>query len=682
MAVLCIVFQAPAAPQGGSAAQAALNGLVPSADFGSFPLYFAANRGQAADGVLFEARTGRYRLELTARGLDFYSECGVSRMRFKGSRPDARIGAADPAAYRVNYFQGSRPDEWLTDIPTSEAVIYEGLYPDIDLKVYGAERQVEYDWLVRSGADPAAVAFSFEAAGDVLIDADGNLVVGHGSGEIVHRAPSAYQDIDGRRVAIEASFEARSGGTYGFRVGRYDRSRDLVIDPYVIGYSTYVGTDTKDLATAIGVDGEGAVYIAGMKYEMPYKTPPLGPFDRSDVFVTKIAPDGLSLVYTSYFPVGKTFKGWVKPDLAVDAAGNAYLVGVTGSNKFPVKNAFQSEFQGGNDDGFIVKLAPTGKTLVFSSYLGGGDSDGATGVAVDAKGAVYIAGVTRSADFPLARPFQNKPGSLLYKDDSFLTKLAPSGRNLVFSTYLGGSNIDQAEDVALDAAGSAYVVGSTESTDFPLAEPLQLKHQGMRDFFVTKFAPDGRSLSYSTYLGGSSEDEAYSVAVDGKGCAIVAGCTYGKFRLKNAFQTVRKGMAEAVIAKLAPTGKGLVFSSYLGSMDVDYAYGVAVRADGVIAVAGMTKSLGFPLMEAVQKGRRGGQDAFLTLIPAKGGSLLFSTYLGGGLADNGQAVIFDAEGRILVTGYTNSLNFPFKDGVQDEFAGGGWDSFVTRYQVK
>ncbi|MBN2206522.1 MAG: SBBP repeat-containing protein [Candidatus Aminicenantes bacterium] len=680
--VCSVVFAASAVPQGRGAGPAATALVGRSADFGSLPLYFIANHGQSSDGVLFEARTSRYTLALTAQSLAFRTgRAETSRVRFAGARSDAKVSAADPADYRVNFFYGSGPDAWMTDIPTATAIVYEGLYPGVDLKVYGVERQVEYDWIVRAGADPAAIAVEIEG-GRARINADGDLVVAGASDKLVHRAPVAFQDIDGRRVAVEASFERRGDAVFGFCVGPYDRTCDLVIDPYIISYSTYVGTGYKDMATAIGIDDAGAVYIAGYRYEfVEIASPPPDAYDRNDNFVTKIAPDGRSLVYTSYFSVGKPNRDWVRPDLAVDAAGNAYLVGITNSTTFPVKNALRAKYQGGDNDGFIVKIAPTGKSLVFSSYIGGGGHDAVSGVAVDAEGAVYLTGETTSANFPLAKPFQKKPASLTYLE-AFLMKLAPTGKSLVFSTFLGGSAYDWGESVAVGADGAVYVTGLTGSADFPTVSAAQARKKGRRDFFISKFAADGQSLAYSTYLGGTADDYPYGIAVDRDGSAVVVGYTMGRFPVKNAFQSERRGQSEAVVAKLSPKGNSLVFSSYLAGIDTDIAYGVAVAANGVIAVTGMTESADFPVKGALQKSRKGGEDAFLTLIPATGGKVLFSTFLGGRYADSGHAVVFDTDGRILVTGWTNSTDFPFKDGCLDAFQGGRWDSFVTRYEVK
>lgn len=682
-AVIGLVIGAAAVPRAGSAEPASQLAVGRSADFGSIPLYFVANHGQAAAGVLYEARASRYRLAVTAQGLAMTAGRGTAvRMVFEGARPDVRVAAADPAACRVNYFFGSGPDEWKTDIPTARAVSYEGLYPGVDLKVYGVERQVEYDWVVRAGADPAAIAVRFEGADEAVLDGDGNLVLRSAAGELVHRAPVAFQDIEGRRAAVDASFEARLDGSFGFRVGRYDRLRDLVIDPYILGYSTFVGTGFKEMASAIGVDATGAVYIAGMNYEfIELTTPPPDAYDRSDNFVTKIAPDGQSLVYTSYFPVGQVNRDWVWPDLAVDAAGNAYLGGLTNSNKFPVKNAYQATYQGGRNDGYLVKLAPTGKRLLFSTYLGGKGHDAVTGVAVDAAGAVYLTGETDSPNFPLANPIQKKLGGAR-RLDAFVTKLAPTGKSLVYSTYLGGSDFDRGVGIAVDEAGGAYVTGLTESLNFPLVQPLQAKNRGNNDFYVSKVAPDGRSLSYSTFLGSATFDLPKDIAVGKDGCAVVVGYSGGSFPVKNAFQSVRKGSRDAVVAKLSATGKALVFSSFLGGVESDIARGVAVRDDGVIAVVGDTESAGFPRKGAVQTARKGFRDGFVALIPAAGKSLLFSTYLGGKYEDFAMAAAFDAQGRTLVAGYTMGPDFPVQDAAQAVFNGGKWDSFVTRFEVK
>lgn len=655
-------------------------------DFGSIPLHFIPNSGLYDAPALFYARTSRYTLWLTKNGLVFDvmsrrasgapAERSVLRLEFRGTNPDPDVVAADPSEYRVSYFEGNDPSRWLTGIPTSSTVVYRGVYPRIDLKIYGVEREVEYDWVVKPGGDPALIRFVYEDAQRTDIEKDGSLVVEAGLGGFKHGKPVAYQIIEGRRRTVEAAFMKAGKNEYGIKLGSYDKSLDLIIDPYIMAYASYLGGSLTESVGGLVVDGEGAIYIAGYTSSPNFPAPSRSAAARSDEFVTKISPDGTSLVYTAFLGIGAIDKYFELPGLAVDAAGAAYLAGMTGSPNFPVKNAFQKKYGGGLHDGYVAKIAPDGKSLVYSSYLGGDGADTCLSIAVDAKGAAYVTGYGGSSNLRMKNPFQEKNSGL---NDGFVSKVAPNGKSLVYSTYIGGTLDEWTQGIAVDSFGAAYIAGLTESHDFPLKNPYQKANKGSGDLFITKFAPDGQSLVFSTLLGGPGYDEVLVIALGAGGTVYIAGHTEGAFPLKKPFQPARKGPTDAIVAELAADGQSLVFSTYLGGSGEDWCNGLAVDRDGAVLVTGETGSSNFPKKDACQPIKKGDYDAFVTKFSPTGQSLLFSTFLGGSGSDFGFRIAAGVGGEIYVAGRTNSLGFPLLKPYQKKYGGGDYDLFLSKY---
>ena len=317
--------------------------------------------------------------------------------------------------------------------------------------------------------------------------------------------------------------------------------------------------------------------------------------------------------------------------------------------------------------------------LVYSSYLGGSDDDEANSVAVDSTGAAYVAGDAESPDFPKVSAFQTTYGG---STDVFVSKFSAAGNTLLYSTFLGGQGDDELEEIAVDGAFSAYVTGSTTSPNFPTKSALQGVYKGGQDAFVTKLAPAGNALVYSTYLGGTGEDAGYCLMVDGLGSAYVTGYTTSvDFPIASAYQNVNHGGRDAFVAKLAPAGNTLEYSTYLGGSSLDIGFNIAVDGSGSAYVAGCTESTDFPIWSAYQIVYQGGCDPFVAKLGPGGNTLVYSTYVGADMnantMDQSEGIAVDQFGSAYVTGSTSSAIFPTHSAFQTALAG-GLDVFVTK----
>ncbi len=557
----------------------------------------------------------------------------VLRMRVVGANPVAKAKGEEELPGKANYFIGNDPHKWRTNVPTYAKVKYQGVYPGVDLVFYGNQRQLEHDFVVAPAADASRIELRLEGSKRLSLDAEGNLDIAVESGEVHLRKPLIYQVGSGGRREIPGGYVLNGARELAFKVGAYDHSKPLVIDP-VLTYSTYLGGSGHDQTGRVTVDSRGNAYVTGGTNSADFPTTPEAFQTRLVVgaynaFVTKLNPAGSALVYSTYLG-GSVFD--VGEGIAVDSMGNAYVTGLTQSSDFPTTpTAFQTALAG-SSNAFVTKLSPSGSALVYSTYLGGaGAYSGYSGlgfaITVDRLGDTFVTGWTESTSFPTTPgAFQT---ALAGSQNAFVTKLNPSGSALAYSTYLGGSNVEYCYGVAIDSSGSAYAEGETTSANFPTtAGAFQTTLAGPQNTFVTKFSPDGSALAYSTYLGGSGEDFGGGIAVDSSGNAYVTG-TAGSSNFPTtpeAFQTTLAGAQNAFVTKLNPSGSALVYSTYLGGSRADGGNGASVDSSGNAYVVGDACSSDFPTTpDAFQTSLKACPGAFVTKLNPAGTALTYST---------------------------------------------------------
>ena len=628
----------------------------------SLPAFFIPNAGQADPGIRYMVETPGLNAGFTATSAVFQLGQLTLRVEFAGANPHAIIDGEDRLGAAANFLIGSQPRNWKTNLPTYQKILYRNLYPGIDMTYGAAGHRIKSEFLVAPGADPQQIRLQYSGVERISIEANGDLLVSGARAEAREEAPVIFQNgvqIPGRYILLDAH-------TVGFEIDAFDASLPLVIDP-VISYATYVGGTGMSAVTALAIDSSGDLYATGWTESLNFQI--AAPIQASngggvDAFVVKLNPSGTSLLYATYIGGTGDDRGAA---IAVDSLGEAYVAGSTESANFPLVNPAGSNL-GGGQDAFALKINALGNLLVYSTYLGGTNTDYGYAIAVDASGNAYVSGDTLSANFPISSgAAQTTFGGT---QNVFVTKLTSAGA-VVYSTFLGGAGVDNAGGIALDSSANAYVAGGTTSTNFPTHGAIQSSSGGYQDAFLTKISASGSQFGYSTYLGGNgggggSPEEATAIAVDSSGSAYIAGATNStNFPVTaGAFQTQFIATQAAFAAKVNPAGSALVYSTYLGGSAFNWANGIAVGAGGIAYVDGFTSSFDFPIVAATQSTFGGLYDAFVSVFNTSGSSLSFSTYFGGTGSDSANAVAVDSSGNIYIGGQTNSVNLTTLDPIQ------------------
>ncbi len=685
------------------------------------------------------------------------AESAVVRMQFVGANAQAPVSGDAELPGKINHLTGNDPAQWRVGLAMFAKVRVSGLYPGVNLVYYGNQQQLEYDFDIAPGANPQAIAIHFDGADKISVNAQGELILSLAGGEIRQPKPVIYQVMDGVRKEIAGGYRLVDAHTVAFAIGQYDRSQPLVIDP-VLSYSTYFGGSAGETAYAVALDASGNVYITGQTFSKEFST--TNTFSTPGAFQTNFAGGKLTgdaFVFKLYasngVPAYITYLGGSADDgafgVAVDAAGNAYVTGFTDSPDFPVTNSIPGGVPGLPNstnisgildksfgyypvDAFVTELDPSGSKLIYSTYLGGSGMDCGLGIAVDTAGAAYVTGFTYSSNFPTVNALQKQActNSFYFNANAFIAKISPGGTNLAFSTYFGGINFDEGRGIAVDTnTGCVYVTGFTASTNFPTVNavvqqlvwtnievtrsstnyvPITNSLDGYLlngcltnktssfDAFVAKFDSTGTNLLYSTFLGGTNNDMAYSIAVDTNGAAYVTGWTVST-NFPNTLGTSIPGLHSFVATNISlgvlatnvfltkivtvvtngTTNAVIAWSAVFGGEGVDIGYGVAVDPAGEVFVTGSASSTNFPtfnvptLMRYTNSGK---SDAFVIAFNTNATALLYSTYLGGKKNDYGYGIAVYTNGDAYVVGQTLSTNFltliadyPTRNGTNDAF---------------
>lgn len=679
--------------------------LQAAGGFAKQPLGFESNLGQFDPQVKFLSQGPGYSLMLGAtkavfafQGRPAAPTLGANpavkpkaaaapvlfELNLLGANPASQVSGQAEQTAKSHYFTGSNPAKWQTEVSHYGRVLYKDIYPGIDLVYYGnSQDQLEYDFIVAPGTDPTRIKLEIAGASNLEITSQGALQIALPTGNLTQPAPLIYQEKDGKRQTVEGSYQLSGplNNQLSFDLKSYDTGLPLVIDP-VINYASYFGGSVDDFGYGITVDGSGNTYITGSTLGTGFPT--TGGLDTSfnggtilgDAFVSKFSSSG-ALVYSTFLGGSGDDSGTA---IKVDSSGNAYVTGNTNSTDLPGTTGLDNTFGGGSGSGdaFFSKLNSSG-SLTFSTYLGGSNDETAEGIALDSSNNAYVTGTTNgdsgTDNFPVSNARQSTFGG--GSNDAFVTKFNSSG-GVVYSSYLGGNGSELAGGIAVDSSGNTYVTGGTTSTNFAIMSPYQATRKGARDIFVTKLTSSG-ALAYSTYLGGSDEDNASGIAIDSDGNFIVTGTTISAdFPTKNPYLTFTDGFEHVFVTKFNSTGK-LVYSTYLGGDITDFAGGIAVDAWGNAYVTGNTYSDDFPTLYPKQSNSGGSSDAFITQLTFDG-SLGFSTYLGGSDDDYGTAIAVDTGGNVYLTGYTLSTDFPTTSPAQGSNAGGN-DAILAKLNV-
>lgn len=661
---------------------------------GKLPLAFEENQGQLDPAVKFHSRGPGYQLFLTAQeavmvfsgdrktkqsvdtetttpGRD--RQTGGIRMRFEGGNQAPVVKGIEPLGFKTNYFVGAEPAQQFTDIANYARVNYTSIYPGVDLVYYGNQQRLEYDLLVAPRAKPQQIRVSFSGVNRISLSENGDLILDTTAGELTFHKPVAYQNVAGKRKTIDAEYILADNGQVAFNLGSYDVSKPLVIDP-IVSYSYPFWGWAEDIA----VDVEGNAYVTGSTgYTSAYPTvlPATGGYQTKqlgdeDAYVVKLSPSGTKVLYATY--LGARGSHAYGKSIAVDASGNAYVTGETNSSNFPVTTgAYQTTFQDSqttySTTSFLTKLNATGNALIYSTFV---NVASVADIAVDGTGNAYLTGVAHSLTTTTGSFQPTNPNSSGGKSP-FVAKLNPSGTAMVYATYLGGASSDEARAIAADANGYAYITGNSYSTNFPLVNALSSTPIGV---FVAKLNPTGTGLLYSTCLG-----PAYSsdIAVDAAGQAFVVGTTgHDNFPVTPGVFQPTKGYpgtdaSNGFITKLSTTGT-LMYSSFIGGNDTPYNFDrlatqVAVDPAGYAYIGGSAYSRRFPVIDSIGgtiNASSSDDDSwpFVAKVSPAGDRLVYSTLIGArSLGKKLTGMASDSNGSVYAVGFMDLSSLAYSE---------------------
>jgi Beta-propeller repeat len=706
ISIISTLLLAPVACRG-----AAIPSALTSSPYEQAGLRFESNQGQTDQQVRFLARGHGFQLFLTDEGATLTQPKASGKatawnMRWVGTQPSATPTGDQALPGTVTYLHS---DKHLS-VASFAKVAVQNIYSGIDLTYGGDRNQIAFDFAVAPGADPEQIAMEV-TGGEIKIDQKGDLVLDGGA---LHQPkPQLYQDTQGRRVAVQGHYVLVAHNKVGIRTGNYDRSKPLYIaqDLSVLAVTNNNGEDT---AYFLALDAQGNIYVTGRTQTLAFPVTPRayqGAYGggSNDTYVAKLTPNASQLIYATYlggngaeFPFA----------LALDAAGNAYVSGNTSSTNFPTTpGALQTSYRGGDTDAFLTVINSQGTGLIYSTYLGSSGTDKGYGVALDAAGNIYTSGYAGASDFPVTSgAYQKVYGG--GASDAFVVKLNPA-KQLVFSTFIGGSGTDIVFGMVGNSAGEMYLTGQAGS-GFPVSTGQTVYGGGNGDAYALKLNAAGNSVLYSTYVGGSLIDAGYAIAVDTQGNAYITGQTQSSNfpTTTGAFQTGFGSNSLApctagFVTKINPTGTSRVFSTLLfgandqsqpagsggactvagtstfGTTFLGYpksrGNGIVVDSAQNIYIAGETQSIKFPTTPNAFQATSlvNGYKGFVVKMAPAGNALIYSTFLTGSTVTEAFPIVIDSSGNAYVGGRTQASDFPTTPGVVQPIFFSSIDGTIT-----
>ncbi len=643
--------------------------------------FFVENVGQInSSSVLFYGYIDTFYVSLGNDGIQLYelSTGRTLKLEFVNSQ-GLVLHALDAMDVKYNFFLGSRGE--YIDVMCYSHISYKNVWPHINLNIRLIENRVEYEYIVRPGGNVSDIQIKIIEQASIPFEKN-EIEIGLKERQIVE----GYTIGNQKNQQIQIDFVQEDIDIYSLQVYDYDCSSTLIIDCLI--YSTYIGGSEIDIGRDIAVDKEGNIYITGRTSSTNF--PIQNAYDSTynagtasityDCFISKIDSSG-AIVYSTY--VGGLF--WEEGNgIAVDDEGIAYVTGGTRSIDFPTVNGYDESFGGGSYDCFILILNATGNGLVYSTYLGGAFSDMGQDIIIDGVSNIFISGRTASSSFPTVNAYDDT-----WNDgyDCFVSKMNSTGTGLIYSTYVGGTfsytpPYDDRDDVAValavDTFGNAYVSGYTNSLYFPTVNAYDdtLGSWNTEDCFVFKLNATGNGLIYSTYIGGTGQDQATDITIDAEGCAYITGLTQSTdFPLVGALDSTLNGTSDSFLVKLSPEGDQLLYSTLLGGNDTDSGQSLMCDALNNIYLGGTTTSPDFPVVNGVEYDGNGSADCFVLKLNITANSIMYSTCMGGTMDDSLLSLVIDSYGTVYATGSTYSDDFPMVD-PYDDTQNGESDVFV------
>ncbi len=615
------------------------------------------------------------------------------RLHLVGASGNTQPQSQKPLPGTVNYFRGKTAS--VTHVPTFAAIAYPGVYPGTDLVYYGSQKQLEYDFRLAPKADPARIRLAFDGASKVAQAKDGGLSVSLPGGSVQWHAPVAYQDKDGQRVPVASRYVV-TGTQVAFALGAYDHSKPLTIDPVLL-YSTYLGGNANDAGKGITVDSSGNAYVTGYTvsasfpttagaYSTTYNSTNAAP----DAFVTKLSADGSSLVYSTYLGGSGSDVG---QSITVDPSGEAVVLGNTTSTDFPTTaNAYQSVNKGGQD-AFVTKLSADGSSLLYSTLVGGSADEIPHSIVLDSEGNAYFTGYTLSSDFPHTKgAYHGQQDIIAVELNALGTNLVYSFLLGGSGTDVGrGIALDSSNNAYITGYTRSRNLFTTPGAY------QRTYGGGEWDAFIIKLNSTGTNQVYATYVGGSDHDAAEGIAVDSAGEAVISLHSHSNNYPVTAGAYVSPGIptgngdANLSLTKMNAAGNALIYAALIGGFSDDgdgptdnAGGGIGLDADGNAYVLGYTRSHNYPVTPGAAQASFGGKyDMALSKLNPQGSILLYSTFLGGTNVDMVYDMALDANQNVYVTGSTTSIDYPTTQGAfnQNFNASGMLDGFVAKFST-